>query len=179
MIREDNSMNWAIFLNKLFAGVSLIVSSGIVTRFLQDWSQQKYFLAILRCTRDELNYNSEYRGTPQSPFEDKWLTKVITQLEFHEQCPEIVKRVMDVYELIKDANKGQLQHRTIKGRPMQVRDVQIAMKEIASYITEILPRLRRQSYFLSYFTWTVWSLLKGSGVFLIECGKWVLVRIGL
>jgi hypothetical protein len=121
-----------------------MLSSGLVVRLLDDFRNQRKFVATIIALRTECNYNRQHRGNQQSPFKIKVLEQATDFLELHEQCPDLAEKCLRLLELCHDANSGQISRRKYEsGAPMQPGTVQELFEEALNNIDALLPNLKK------------------------------------
>ena len=124
------------------------ILAGLFFKLIESIRKQRELIAILIALKNECDYNSRHRGDETSPFQNYWLKRALSILEFHEQCPEIAKKTLEISELINDANAGQLNRR--KMFPSNIQERLIIVED---EIDTILPSLKKRTDFFRYILW--------------------------
>lgn len=144
------------FLTFFAAIFAAILSSGLVTHFLTIFRQQRELVALFTAFMNECNYNAIHRGSPESPFQLEWLTKILSVLDFHEQCPLLAQKSLETFELAKDTNTGQLSRRKLpNGVSLVPSHVQNLMSDLRDDISNLLPTIRKRATLMGYIIWKV------------------------
>jgi hypothetical protein len=152
----------------MLSELAAAIFAGLLFKIIEDTRKQRELVAILIALKNECSYNTIYRGDEKCPFQKNWLHKALETLEFHEQCDDFTKEALETFELINDANLGQLAR-----RGMVPSDIQGRMYSISNGIDTILPSLKTRIGILGYLKWR-YSFYRNAKNFFkkyIKCNK--------
>ena len=135
--------------------LSFIFGAGIFFRFRDVLDKQRNLVQILILLKNESEFNSIHRGDQQSPFQISCLEKALSNPYLFEQCDDLASKSLELFELAKDANSGNLWRRGFV--PSHVQD---KMTIIATEISTILPIVKKRTNMRGYTWWQVEKFFK-------------------
>jgi len=142
----------------LLSGVIASLLVAILGTIDEDRRQLRKLIEILRALENECVFNNQHRGNSASPFQLNWIKQSLDFMEFYEYCPNIASKCLETYELMNDANMGQLARRKkANGVSMVCGDIQDKLRDIIVDIEKRIPELKRRSTFFKF----IWFQIKG------------------
>ena len=138
-------------LETTFCGIGGLLLGGVFFRLVDALNRQRKLVAIMTMAlKNECIYNSAHKRGKQSPFQTYWLEEALSNLDFYNQCENIVKKCLELLELSKNANLAQLEH-----RKMIPSHIQEKMAIVVSDINKIFPLLKKRTHCLGYIFWII------------------------